>query len=62
MMSVSRTYLEMPVICHEFSTSAVPPEEAEPRQINPRARLYVVRLPPDQLNPDGCGPCCAATL
>jgi hypothetical protein len=54
MLSVSRTYLEMPVIIHEFSAAAVPPEELEVlKQINPRSRLYVVLVPPDQLNPEG---------
>lgn len=54
MLSVSRTYLEMPVIIHEFATHPVPDEELDELiQINPRARLYVTRLPPDQLNPEG---------
>lgn len=54
MLSVSRTYLEMPVVIHEFSAAAVPPEELEElKQINPRSRLYVMRVPPDQLNPEG---------
>jgi hypothetical protein len=54
MLTVSRTYLEMPVIIHEFCAAAVPPEQLdELTQINPRARLHVTRLPPDQLNPEG---------
>ncbi len=99
MLSVSRTYLEMPVVVHEFATQArpraglgihvcvklhvpqrrsdvcrclcsqpltssippaplpwqaVPPEQlGELERINPRARLYRTRLPPDQLNPQG---------
>lgn len=55
MLSVSRTYLEMPVIIHEFSTAAVPSASLwELEVINQRSRLYRTRLPPDQLNPDGC--------
>ncbi|KAI3438563.1 hypothetical protein D9Q98_000990 [Chlorella vulgaris] len=54
MLSVSRTYLEMPVVIHEFVTTAVPPEELDVAvPINPRSRLYLTRLPPDQLNPEG---------
>ncbi|PSC73783.1 Zinc phosphodiesterase ELAC 1 [Micractinium conductrix] len=54
MLTVSRTYLEMPVIIHELSTAPVPADQLdEPVQINPRSRLYVLRLPPDQLNPEG---------
>ncbi|KAL4425848.1 hypothetical protein ABPG75_009864 [Micractinium tetrahymenae] len=54
MLSVSRTYLEMPVIIHEFSTGPVPDDQLDQLvQVNPRARLYVTRLPPDQLNPEG---------
>lgn len=54
MLSVSRTYLEIPVIIHELSTAAVPPAQLwELELINQRARLYRTRVPPDQLNPDG---------
>lgn len=54
MLSVSRTYLEMPVVIHEFVTTAVSPEELDVAvPINPRSRLYLTRLPPDQLNPEG---------
>jgi hypothetical protein len=54
MLSVSRTYLEMPVIIHELSAAAVPAEQLDELvQINPRSRLYLTRLPPDQLNPEG---------
>ena len=57
MLSVSRTYLEMPVIIHELATAPVPPEQLwELEALNPRSRLYRTRLPPDQLNPDGCAP------
>lgn len=54
MLTVSRTYLEMPVIIHEMIPGPVPAEQLnEPVQINPRSRLYVMRVPPDQLNPEG---------
>lgn len=54
-LSVSRTYLEMPVVIHELSTRAVPAGALEggPRLVNQRARLYAQLLPPDQLNPQG---------
>ena len=58
MLTVSRTYLEIPVIIHEFGTAALPPGQlGELEKINQRARLYRTRMPPDQLNPDGCVPC-----
>ncbi|GAB4824088.1 hypothetical protein N2152v2_011134 [Parachlorella kessleri] len=53
MLTVSRTYLEMPVIIHEFATEAVPEEQQVPVAVSRRARLYAMRLPPDQLNQDG---------
>lgn len=54
MLSISRTYLEMPVILHEFAPRAVPGDQLfKPVEVNRRSRLYAVSLPPDQLNPDG---------
>ena len=53
MLTVSRTYLEMPVIIHEFATGPVPEEQQVPVVVSRRARLYAMRLPPDQLNQDG---------
>lgn len=49
------TYLEMPVIVHEFVHHAVSEEEvcAGPQPYNSRAKLWRVLLPPDQLNPQG---------
>eukprot|EP00887_Chlorella_sp_A99_P004663 scaffold4.g4663.t1 len=55
MLSISRTYIELPILLHELT--ARPPAGAaaagEPVQVNKRARLYGVQLPPDQLNPEG---------
>lgn len=50
MLQLSDTYCEVPFIVHEFTTQACSPE---PECILPRARLYRVRLAPDQLNPEG---------
>lgn len=58
MLSVSRTYLEMPVVVHEFVAHAVPPERlGEYEVVNRRARLSRTAVPPDQLNPRGCAAC-----
>ena len=54
LLAVSRTYLEMPVILHEFTPRAVPAEQLDqPQEVLRRARLYAIALPPDQLNPEG---------
>lgn len=66
MLTVSRTYLEMPVIIHEFTTRgpsaaqlASAAEDSDgpglfsPVLVNKRARLYAMQLFPDQLNPQG---------
>ncbi len=54
MLKISRTYLEMPVIVHEFGTRPVPENELHVAQpLHARAKLYRMTLPPDQLNPDG---------
>ena len=53
MLAVSRTYLEMPVVLHEFTPRAVPAQLDQPTEVLRRARLYAVAVPPDQLNPDG---------
>ena len=54
MLAVSRTYLEMPVIIHEFTPGPVPSESLwQPVEVLKRSRLYAMKLPPDQLNPEG---------
>lgn len=54
MLSLSRTYLEMPVILHEFTPKPIPSEAlGVPVEVVRRSRLYGVQLPPDQLNPEG---------
>ncbi len=53
MLTVSRTYLEMPVVIHELSTRPVPEERQAPAAVNKRARLYAAAVPPDQLNEQG---------
>lgn len=54
MLAVSKTYVEMPVILHEFTPRAVAPEQiTDPQVVLKRARLYAVPVPPDQLNPEG---------
>ena len=54
MLSVSRTYLEMPVIVHEFTPGPIPSESyGQPVEVLKRSRLYALKLPPDQLNPEG---------
>jgi len=47
------TYLEMPVVVHEFVHHAVSEEETAPQPYNSRSKLWRVLLPPDQLNPNG---------
>jgi ribonuclease Z len=54
MLAVSRTYLEMPVILHELTPGHVEPDTiGVPVEVLKRSRLYAMKLPPDQLNPDG---------
>lgn len=54
MLAVSRTYLEMPVVLHEFTTRPASSEQlSQPIEVLRRSRLYAVALPPDQLNPEG---------
>eukprot|EP00775_Hariotina_reticulata_P008228 gene8228-8418_t len=53
MYSCSDTFLEMPVVVHEFVTKAVPEELLAPQQLNMRAKLWRALMPPDQLNPIG---------
>jgi DMSO/TMAO reductase YedYZ molybdopterin-dependent catalytic subunit len=43
----------MPVVVYEFVTHAVDPANAAPQQLTPRAKLWRVLVPPDQLNPLG---------
>lgn len=51
MLSVSKTYLEMPVVLHEFTPRPV--KEVKPVEVVRRSRLYGIQLPPNQLNPEG---------
>lgn len=51
MLSISKTYLEMPVVLHEFTPRAV--KEVKPVEVVRRSRLFGVQLPPNQLNADG---------
>ena len=53
MLSVSRTYLEMPVILHELTPGPVSGKDAAPVEVLKRSRLYAKKVPPDQLNHDG---------
>ena len=51
-LTVSDTYMAMPIVVHEFATTAVPPEELEqPQQLEQRCCLFRQSIPPDQLNP-----------
>ncbi|KAG1660663.1 hypothetical protein FOA52_006824, partial [Chlamydomonas sp. UWO 241] len=54
MMQVSNTYLEISIIVHEFSMTAVPADAWRPILVNERSKLWSVVLPPDQLN-ETCG-------
>jgi len=53
MLSISRTYLEMPVILHELTPGPVGGKDSGPVEVLKRSRLYAMKVPPDQLNPDG---------
>lgn len=51
-LSVSDTYIVMPIVVHEFVTCPVPEEELDrPEQLEHRCCLFRMRVPPDQLNP-----------
>lgn len=52
-LQVGNTFLEMPVVVHEFVHHAVSEEERTPQLFSDRSKLWRVLLPPDQLNPDG---------
>jgi hypothetical protein len=52
-LNVSKTYLEPPIVVHEFVPGPVPPEAQAPRLLDRRAKLHVALLPPDQLNERG---------
>lgn len=52
-LQVGNTFLEMPVVVHEFVHHAVSEEELSPQLFSDRSKLWRVLLPPDQLNPDG---------
>lgn len=51
-LTLSDTYVVMPIVVHEFVKEAVPEEELKrPQQLERRACLFRQRIPPDQLNP-----------
>lgn len=50
MLLLSDTYSMVPILIHEFQTTAC---NSEPEMILKRARLYRVLLSPDQLNSNG---------
>lgn len=51
-LTVSRTYLEMPVLVHELVTQDSKPHL--PALVNSRSRLYLSSLCPDRFNANGC--------
>lgn len=54
-LTLSDTYVVMPIVVHEFVKEAVPEEELrKPQQLERRACLFRQRIPPDQLNPQVC--------
>ncbi|KAK9810629.1 hypothetical protein WJX73_005904 [Symbiochloris irregularis] len=54
MLQLSDTFLSMPIIVNEFVQHAVPEEELDrPQHLDERSSLYLQRLPPDQLHPQG---------
>jgi hypothetical protein len=53
LLQCSNTFLEMPVVVHEFVTHAVAEEQMLPQPLNSRAKLWRALMPPDQLNPMG---------
>ncbi|CAL8471292.1 g10834 [Coccomyxa elongata] len=53
-LAVSDTYIVMPIVVHEFVTHAVPEDELDrPEELEKRCCLFRMRVPPDQLNPQG---------
>lgn len=52
-LQCGNTFLEMPVVVHEFVHHAVSQDEMAPQLFNNRSKLWRVLVPPDQLNPDG---------
>jgi uncharacterized Rossmann fold enzyme len=50
---VSSTYVEMPIVVHEFTPAPADASTSEPQLFNRRAKIWRQALPPDQLNPDG---------
>lgn len=51
-LTISDTYVVMPIVVHEFVKEAVPEKELmKPQQLERRACLFRQRIPPDQLNP-----------
>jgi hypothetical protein len=52
-VQLSRTFLEMPVVVHEFVVGPVPEEDLQPVLYNYRAKLWRALMPPDQYNPAG---------
>lgn len=51
MLQASYTYIEMPIVVHEFMPSTV--DDIKPSMFNKRAKIWHAAIPPDQLNPVG---------
>jgi hypothetical protein len=51
-LTLSDTYVVMPLVVHELVEHAVPDREMEwPEELERRCCLFRMRVPPDQLNP-----------
>ena len=51
-LTLSDTYVVMPIVVHEFVDCPVPEQELEwPQELEKRCCLFRQRIPPDQLNP-----------
>jgi hypothetical protein len=53
MLQLSLTYLQMPVVVHEFVLGPVSEEDLKPVQFDFRSKIFRALVPPDQLNPRG---------
>ena len=53
MVQVSVTYLQMPVVVHEYVLGPVSQEDMKPVMFDFRAKIFRALMPPDQLNPMG---------
>ena len=58
-LTLSDTYVVMPLVVHELVDCPVPEHEMEwPEELEQRCCLFRMRVPPDQLNPRvRCGAC-----